>query len=96
MNHDASSNESHERQRLHARIDQLADRVLGCQQDIARHRRAIELLRALPLDLQEQLGSALLEDLLQAEGDRAAEQAVREFPEFLRDVERRAQQRASR
>lgn len=96
MNHDASHDPSAERQRLHAQIDQLADRVLNCQQDIARHRRAIELLRALPVDLQEQIGSTLLDDLLQAEGNRAAEQAVREFPEFLRQVERRAQQRASR
>jgi len=78
------------------RIDQLADRVLSCQQGLARHRRAIELLRALPVDLQEQIGSALLQDLLQAKGNRAAGQAVRESPVFLRQVERRAPQRASR
>jgi hypothetical protein len=32
---------------------------------------------------------------VQAESQRAADQAAREFPEFLREVQRRAQQRPS-
>jgi hypothetical protein len=37
-----------------------------------------------------------VQDLVQAESQRAADQAARDFPEFLREVEHRAQQRPSR
>ena len=96
MTNDATQDDSQELQRLHAQIDQLADRLFEYQQDVARHRRAVDLLRAMPIELHEQIGSTLVQDLLEAEGDRAADQAAREFPDLLREVERRAKQRASR
>lgn len=82
-------------QQLQAENDELVERLLTYQQEIARHRRSIDLLRALPLEVHQRLGTSLVQDLVQAESARAANQAVREFPEFLREVERRAQQRPS-
>jgi len=75
--------------------DELVDRLLTYQQEIARHRRSIDLLRALPLDVHQRIGVSLVQELVQAESQRAADQAVREFPEFLQDVQRRAQRRWS-
>ncbi|MCU0873169.1 MAG: hypothetical protein MUE50_12590 [Pirellulaceae bacterium] len=80
---------------LQAQNDELVERLLTCQQEIARHRRSIDLLRALPLEVHQRIGPSLVQDLLQAERQRAADQAAREFPEFLREVERRARQRPS-
>ena len=78
--------------KLHAQIDQLTDRVLCIKQDIARHRRAVELLRALPPDLGDRIGYELIDELIAAEEQRAAEQASREFPAFLDEICRRAGQ----
>lgn len=96
MNHDdAPQDLSSALQQLQAQNDELVERLLRYQQEIARHRRSIDLLRALPLDVHQRLGTSLVQDLVQAESQHAADQAVREFPEFLREVERRAQQRHS-
>ncbi len=83
-------------QQLQAQNAQLVDRLLTYQQEIARHRRSIDLLRALPLEVHQRVGASLVQDLVQAESQRAADQAARDFPEFLREVEHRAQQRPSR
>jgi len=52
-------------------------------------------IRLSPTQLTLLLGGIDLDDLLQAKGNRAAEQAVRVSPVFLRQVERRAPQRAA-
>jgi len=80
---------------VRAQSDELLDRLLTYQQEIARHRRSIDLLRALPLDVHQRIGVSLVQELVQAESQRAADQAVLEFPEFLQDVQRRAQRRRS-
>jgi len=94
-NNDAPQDMSSARQQLQAQNDELVERLLTYQQEIARHRRSIDLLRALPLDVHQRLGASLVRDLVQAESAHAADQAVQDFPEFLREVERRAQQRHS-
>lgn len=95
MNNDTPQDLSQEVQRLQAKADQLVDRLLTDQQKVARDRRTIELLRALPPEMHARVGASLVKDLLQAERDRAADQAVREFPDFLQGVLRRARQRQS-
>lgn len=94
-NHDAPQDMSSALQELQAQNDELVERLLRYQQEIARNRRSIDLLRALPLDVHQRLGASLVRDLVQAESAHAADQAVQDFPEFLREVERRAQQRHS-
>jgi hypothetical protein len=81
---------------LHAQIDQLTARALRYKQDIARHRRAVELLRALPGGLGDRIGYDVLDKLMAAEEQRAVEQATREFPEFMDDFYRRRRQSKSR
>jgi uncharacterized protein YigA (DUF484 family) len=94
-NNDAPQDMSSALQELQAQNDELVERLLWYQQEIARNRRSIDLLRALPLDVHQRLGASLVRDLVQAESAHAADQAVQDFPEFLREVERRAQQRHS-
>ena len=95
MSHDAAPDLSPALHDLQTQIDQLAKRVLTYQQEVARHRRSLELLRALPLEIHQRVGVSLVRDLVQAESQHAADQAARDFPEFLREVQRRAQQRPS-
>ena len=89
------TDDDHDRQLqlLHAQIDRLTRQLLQCKQDIARNQRTAKLLQRLSPDLAERIGEDLLDQMLQAAGDRAAEQATREFPEFLREIEDRAQRR---
>jgi len=95
-NHEALQEVSAAIQQIQAQNAQLVERLLTCQQEIARHRRSIDLWRALPLEVHQRVGASLVQDLVQAESQRAADQAAQVFPEFLREVERRAQQRQSR
>jgi hypothetical protein len=81
---------------LHAQIDRLTNRVLRYKQDIARHRRAAELMRALPEGLGDRIGYDVLDKLMAAEEKRAMEQATREFPKFMDDFYRCARQPKSR
>jgi hypothetical protein len=92
-NHDALQEVSAAIQQIQAQNAKLEERLLTCQQEVARHRRSIDLLRALPLEVHQRVGASLVQDLVDAEGQRAADQAAQEFPEFLREVERRAQLR---
>jgi hypothetical protein len=80
-------------QLLHAEIDRLTKRLLRYKQDIARNKRTAELLQRLSPELSERIGEDVLGQLLEAEGDRAAEQATDEFPEFLGEIEDRARRR---
>jgi hypothetical protein len=65
---------------LQAQNDELVERLLTYQQETARHRRSIDLLRALPLEVHQRIGPSLVQDLVQAERQRAADQAARESP----------------
>jgi len=47
-------------------------------------------------DFAERIGEDALDRLLEAEGDRATEQATREFPELLDEIEGRTQRREQR
>ena len=85
-NNDAPQDMSSALQELQAQNDELVERLLWYQQEIARNRRSIDLLRALPLDVHQRLGASLVRDLVQAESTHAADQAVQDFPEFLREV----------
>jgi hypothetical protein len=78
---------------LHAQIDRLTTQLLQYKQDIARNERIAELMQHLTPDLGERIGEHGLDQLLEAEGDRAVEEATREFPEFLGQIEDRAQRR---
>ena len=92
------TDDDHDRQLqlLHAQIDRLTRQLLQCKQDIARKERTAKLLQRLSPDLVERIGEDVLDQMLQAAGDRAAEQATGEFPEFLREIEDRAQRRGQR
>jgi len=94
-NNDAPQDVFSALQQLQAQNDELVERLLTYQQEIARHRRSLDWLRALPFDVHQRVGTSLVQALVQAKSQHAADQAVREFPEFLREVERRAQQRRS-
>jgi hypothetical protein len=83
MNNDAPQEMSSARQpiqaqsdELQAQNDELVERLLTCQQEIARHRRSIDLLRALPLEVHPRIRPSLVQDLLQAERQRAGDQAA--------------------
>jgi len=80
MNNDAPQDMSSARQQLQAQNDELVERLLTYQQEIARHRRSIDLLRGLPLDVHQRVGTSLVQDLVQAESERAADRAARESP----------------
>jgi hypothetical protein len=92
------TDDDHDRQLqlLHAQIDRLTRELLQCKQDIASKERTAKLLQRLSPDLVERIGEDLLDQMLQAAGDRAVEQATGEFPEFLREIEDRAQRRGQR
>jgi hypothetical protein len=83
-------------QTLHAQIDQLVERALRHQQELARYQRRLELLRQLPAEVCQTLGPELLEQLLRREAETAADRAAREFPQVLSAVERRAEHRYRR
>ncbi|MBM3494227.1 MAG: hypothetical protein FJX72_07895 [Armatimonadetes bacterium] len=80
MNHDAPQDMSSAQQQLQTQNDELqtqndelVERLLTCRQEIARHRRAIGLLRALPLEVHQRIGASLVQDLVQAESQLAAD-----------------------
>jgi hypothetical protein len=83
-------------QLLHAQIDRLTTRLLQYKQDMARNERIAELMQHLSPDLAQRIGEHGLDQLLEAEGNRAVEEATREFPQFLCQIENRAQRREQR
>lgn len=77
--------------RARAQFQQTVIELLAVKQDLARQEQTFTLLQRLSPELGHRMGRSLFDQMLQAEGDLAAEQAMRDFPEYLREVlQRRA------
>jgi hypothetical protein len=79
------------RQRAQAQYDRAVDDLLGLTQELARQQRAFSLLQRISPELAQQMGRSLFDQMIAAEGNRAAEEATREFPEYLQEVLRSTQ-----
>ena len=77
---------------LHEPREQLKVSLLEERQDVARLRPRVDLLRRLPAELPVRIDPQLLE----AEAARAAAQEARDFPGYVRQLERRAKRRQLR
>lgn len=84
-------NEQQDLQRLQAEHDRLVGELFAAQQDLARQQRAAVLLKHMSPEAAQRIGRSLLEQMIAAEGDLAAEEATREFPEYLQEVTHRRQ-----
>ena len=82
MTHD----DQQERQRGRAQFDRAVDELLATTQALARQQRTFALLQRMSPEVAQRLGPSLFDQLIAAEGDRAAEEATREFPEYLQEV----------
>ena len=80
-----------ELERLQTQHDRLVEELLAAQQDLARQQQAVALLQRMSPEVAQRLGPSLFEQMLAAEGDRAAEEATRKFPAYLQEVTRRMQ-----
>jgi hypothetical protein len=80
-----------EKQRAQAQYDRTVDDLVAVTQKLARQQRAFSLLPRISPELAQQLGRSWFDQMIAAEGDRAAEEATREFPEYLQEVLRSAQ-----
>lgn len=80
-----------ERERAQAQYDRAADDLLAVTQKLARQQQAFALLQHISAELAQRMGRPLVDQMLAAEGDRTAEEATREFPEYLQEVLRSAQ-----
>jgi len=79
------------RQRAQAQYDRAVDDLLGLTQELARQQRTVSLLQRISPEFAQQIGRSLFDQMIAAEGNRAAEEATREFPEYLQEVLRSAQ-----
>jgi hypothetical protein len=81
----------------HAEIDRLVELLHRQQQELARNKRVVELLRRVPADLAQRVGPALIEAMARREGDKAAHEEAarqqRELPQLLAEMMRRAEAR---
>jgi hypothetical protein len=80
-----------ERERAQAQYERAADDLLAVTQKLARQQQACALLQRMSPELAQRMGRPLFDQMLAAEGDRAAEEATREFPEYLQEVLRSTQ-----
>lgn len=87
MSHD----DQQERQRAQAQYDRSVDDLLAVTQKLARQQQAFSLLQRISPELAQRLGRSLFDQMIAAEGDRAAEAATREFPEYVQEVLRSTQ-----
>lgn len=87
MTHD----DQQEGQRAQAQYDRSVDDLLAVTQKLARQQQAFALLQRISPELAQRLGRSLFDQMIAAEGERAAEEATREFPEYLQEVLRHAQ-----
>jgi hypothetical protein len=85
MTHD----DQQERQCGRAQFDRAVDELLATTQALARQQRTFALLQRMSPEVAQRLGPSLFDQLIAAEGDRAAEEATREFPEYLQEVLKR-------
>jgi hypothetical protein len=86
MTHD----DQQDRQHAQAQYDRAVDDLFAVTQKLARQQQTFALLQRLSPELAQRLGRSLFDQMLAAEGDRAAEEATREFPEYLQEVLRNA------
>jgi hypothetical protein len=78
-------------QRAQTQYDRAVDDLLGLTQELARQQRSFSLLQRISPEFAQQIGRSLFDQMIAAEGDRAAEEATRDFPEYLQEVLRSAQ-----
>ena len=80
-----------------AEIDRLVELLHRQQQELARNKRVVELLRRVPAELAQRVGPTLIEAMARREGDRAAREEAarqqRELPQLLSEMMRRAEVR---
>jgi hypothetical protein len=75
-----------------AQSDQSLQELLAVTQELARQQRTFALLQRMSPELAHRMGRSLFDQMLQTAGDRAAEEAAREFSEcFAEGLSRRDQ-----
>lgn len=87
MTHD----DQQDRQHAQTQYDRAVDDLFAVTQKLARQQQTFALLQRISPELAQRLGRSLFDQMIEAEGDRAAEEATREFPEYLQEVLRSAQ-----
>jgi hypothetical protein len=75
--------------RAQAQHDRAVDDLLAATQALARQQQTFSLLQRISPEVAQRIGRSLFDQMLAAEGDRAAEEATREFPEYLQEVMKR-------
>ncbi|MBM4200214.1 MAG: hypothetical protein FJ189_02890 [Gammaproteobacteria bacterium] len=88
---DMTHDDQQDRQHAQAQYDRAVDDLFAVTQKLARQQQTFALLQRISPELAQQLGRSLFDQMIAAEGDRAAEEATREFPEYLEEVLRSAQ-----
>jgi hypothetical protein len=78
-----------EPQRAQTQFDQAVHDLLAVKQELARQQQTFALLQRLCPEVAQRIGRSLFDQLLKAQSDRAAEEATREFPEYLQEVMQR-------
>lgn len=73
-------------QRAQAQLDRAVDDLLTTTQALARQQQTFALLQRMSPEVAQRIGRSLFDQMLAAEGDRAADQATREFPEYVQEV----------
>ena len=73
-------------QRAQAQSDQAVQELLAVTQELARQQRTFALLQGLSPELAHRMGRSLFDQMLQTAGDRAAEEATREFSDVFAEV----------
>ena len=73
-------------QQAQAQLDRAVDDLLTTTQALARQQQTFALLQRMSPEVAQRIGRSLFDQMLAAEGDRAAEEATREFPEYLQEV----------
>jgi len=72
-------------QRAQTQYDRAVDDLLGLTQELARQQRSFSLLQRISPEFAQQIGRSLFDQMI------AAEEATRDFPEYLQEVLRSAQ-----
>ena len=73
-------------QRARAQFHQAVNELLAVKQDLARQEQTFTLLQRLSPEATQRIGRSLFDQMLKTQCDRAAEEATREFPEYLQEV----------
>jgi protein involved in temperature-dependent protein secretion len=86
---DMTHDDQQELQRAQAQFHQAVNDLLAVKQDLARQQQTFALLQRMSPEVAQRIGRSLFDQLLKAKCDRAAEEATREFPEYLQEVRKR-------